>query len=346
MLTSTPTSDGVIPVPPGPHSWLWKLEEVTDWPAIIAKHKALGFAGAHAHASGPVLRRVLTTALRHRWEDAGLHFGASIALDTGTKVRGADGKVVAFTPTAKEVLRDHVLRCAALLGPGSTVGLNWEMAWERTALHPARRDDAAWLAEALTRELAGSGTLLWDAPWWKPSVHGTAPTDEFGAAMAFRVPQTYFTYTFKDPATGKIVARQLTVPTTFSSRYPFSPCTPAAYMVGTSRAQYAARAVKRPLAWGFQACDVAGAAAKNGQCLRDYPVTFWWHFLRLYEPANTAARAVFRVGALAQAAFPGLPYRNAVAAFQTEARLTPDAWVGPASVAAARTRFGAAMNGY
>lgn len=344
-MTSTLTPDGAIPLPAGPHSWLWKLEEVRDWSKVIARHKALGFVGAHAHANGPMLASKLTPALRRQWEDAGLHFGASLALDTGVTTRDSAKKPVAFAPTPRVKLRDHVLRTAELLGPGCTVGLNWEMRWERTSWHPARREDAAWIADELTRRLAGFGVVLWDAPWWKPGVHSSAPTDEFGRAMTFRVPQTYFIFTETDPATGKPVDKLMPIPAAWKRAHPELPQTPAAYMVDTARVQYAARKVVRPMAWGFQAAAGAGADRKVGQCLRDYPVTFWWHALRLEEPRNHPTRDVLATAALIRRYTPGRTLEEGVREFQTDNGLTVDGWIGPQVVAEARTHFGGALAG-
>lgn len=339
----TDTSDGAIPLRQGPHSWLWKLSEVRSWPDVIQQHLDLGFVGAHLHSDGASLRRVVTRDLRQRWNDAGLDLGVSVAFDTGTVSRGPDGKETGFVGTPKEKLLGHILGLADLLGPGATVGLNWEMRWERERTHGHRKDDAAWLAREAKRQL-GADVSVWDAPWWKPGVHGTAPTDEFGELMAFRVPQTYFVYGDKDPATGASVSKLLSVPLDFKASHPVH--TPAAYMVETARAQYATRAVKRPLAWGFQGTASAGAQNVIGQCLRDYPVTMWWHFLRLYEPDNAPARAVFRAVKLASDAAAGPTLEANVRAFQIAHALFVDGWAGPAFVAKAREVFPAGMTGY
>lgn len=348
-VSQTATPDGVLPFQRGWSAWLWKISQIRSWRETFTAARDLGFVGLHLHSDGLSLRKVLTREVRDMAGDYGLDLGVSIAFDTGST-----DSLGNFTGTPKEVLLGHILRLGELLqGPG-TIGLNWEMKWENDGRNPPRwhhrREDAAWIASKAVDGLAGSGVLLWDAPWWKPSVHGSAPTDEFGRGMAARVTQNYYVYTETDPDTHKPVDRLIGVPADFAAKHPGKPATPPSVMVETTRHDYAMRPAdaRKPLAFGFQA--TSGGTARGdryiGQCLRDYPVTMWWHFLRLAEPDNVSARALFRAAKLIRDYSPGLAYPDAVRAFQQETGLPVDGWVGSAVVAKARETFGTALAGY
>lgn len=331
-----------ITIPTGRHAWLWKLSDVRDWPSTFRAARYLGFSGLHLHSTTSVLSAAITRDLVARGRDAGLFIGASVAMDTGASTyTGTPRTLVGFTPTAKERFRDGILRVADLLGPTPCVGLNWEIRWETwknaqgVVVHTHRRADAAWLATELRNRLP-MDALLWDAPWRKPESHGTAPTDEFGAAMSFRVPQDYWTFAGKDAA-GAAVTKIAEVPAAYKAAHPEAH--PGSFMVAETAAQYARRAVKRVLFPGFQATSAGGAGRYLGACLRDWPVTFWWHFLRLTEPGNREGRAIFRALALIERAYPGTDVRAAVSAFQRAHGLTEDGWIGAEVVAKARDVF-------
>lgn len=344
ILSRTQTPDGDIPLKAGPHSWLWKLSEVRSWPDIIDRHKALGFVGAHLHSDGGSLRRTLTLDLRHRFVDAGLDLGVSIAFDTGTRTNDGQGKEISFVGTPKEKLLGHILGLADLLGGNGTIGLNWEMRWENERTHRHRRDDAQWIATEAKRQLAGTGISVWDAPWWRPDLHGSSPTDEFGELVDFRIPQTYGVYSRK-VGTVSVPALQ-EASAKFVAEHPGLPRTFAAYMTTTAREKYATRRVRKPLAWGFQSTSSAGADKVHGQCLRDYPVSMWWHFLRLYEQDNASSRAVFRARKIMADAFPAQTVNESVGLYQAAHGLTADQWVGRKGVDAVRLSHPDLMRGY
>lgn len=315
--------------PAGRHAWLWRLEKVKDWNEVFRNARNHGFVGLHLHAQGPSLAAVATRDLVMRARDAGIYLGASLACDTGTIARDAAGKPLTFTGTPWQKFVSRAEQVSDLLGPDQSFCFNWEMRWERRGApssrpwHPDRRPDAKRIAQALLANRPDYG--WWDAPWWKPSVHPTAPTDEWGALMKHRVPQTYFVYS--DDATKK--PQIIGVPTAWKNSHP-DQASPPQYMVGTAKLQYGQRGVQRPLEWGFQATAEAGADRYVGLCLREYPTTVWWHFLRLWEPGNEPTRKIFRAAALIDAWWSGNPtvtFGDRVRAFQTEHRLTPDGWL-------------------
>jgi hypothetical protein len=248
------------PIPAGRHVWLWDLRQVSDWDETFTLVKTLGFVGVHVHGRGSLLRAALTRDLAQRARGRGLFFGASMACDTGTVFRYPDGAVRRFVGTSWQRLADDARACVDLLGDESAFCFNWEARWERRSTHPARRDDARRIAEQLKRERPGF--RWWDAPWWWPGMHSTAPTDEFGELMAFRAPQTYFVGF--DARAGHFLNP---VPDTFAAEHP-ELATPPGYMMHKARSEYARRSVRRPLAWAFQATALAGADRYIGWCFR------------------------------------------------------------------------------
>lgn len=313
--------DASVPIPSGRHAWLWDLRAVSDWNETFDLVQRLGFVGVHVHGRGPLLRSVLTRDLAQRARARGLFFGASMACDTGTVLRYEDGSVRRFIGTAWQRIADDALACAELLGDEGAFCFNWEVRWERRATHPSRRDDARKIASQL--RLARPEFRWWDAPWWWPSMHSTAPTDEFGEAMAFRAPQTYFVG-FNRSA-GHFLNP---VPATFAAEHP-TLATPPGYMMATAREQYRGRSVRRPLAWAFQATALAGADRFIGWCFREANVSFWWHLHRLLSREGANARPLFEAAAKIDQAFSHLPsFADRVRAFQQEQSLVVDGWLG------------------
>lgn len=311
-------------LPPGRHAWLWRPGEVKDWGATAKALRHYGFAGVHLHSNATSLLSSVTESTLRTLAAAGLHVGFSVGMDTGTVTKNAEGKETRFVGTRWELFRDKLRELAqrsrrAFPGRRPSMGLDWEKRWEKAKTHPHRREDAARIAAALADEDA----TWWDCPWWWPGQHSTGPTDELGALVSLRAPQTYYAVDSKKH--GPYLVRP---PASWLKTHP-GKWSPPAYMVQRAREQYAKRKVQRPLDFSFQATSTAGADRYLGWCFRECPRTFWWHWDRLLAPKNAAAARIFRAAAIIDGTALGTPgFAERVRAFQTEHGLTVDGWVG------------------
>lgn len=307
----------------------------------------LGFKGFFAHSNISTLQAVVTRDLVRKFNNSGLHFGASVAADTGKKILNAQGKEIGFVLTDPIKLADGCLKISELLGMEGSCGIDAESRWDNRA-----QEHAAKFAEKLS---AGNPDFMWwDMPWWKPSVHSGFPYNQFAhrfsdptpkkskTLIKFRAPQTYTTYTEKrkdskgnlviNPVTKRAyIDQKIMMPSVKFKKANPGLSTPAEYLTQTAINEYAKMDVQVPLAMAFQACDVANWSKYIGQTFRDYPITVWWHYLRLFESGNARALRIFRTAGVIERLYGDAElntFEKKVKAFQKDHKLIVDGWIG------------------
>jgi hypothetical protein len=326
----------------GYYAWLWKLSEIRDFDTVFKQARYLGFEGLHAHSTGSALTQVMNRGLVNRAAKFGIRLMSSVAMDTGTVVKDPKTGKETFVGTPSRRFSDAILKLADLNGPTGAVGFDMETRWDNN-----RKADA--LAIATHLKVMNPGYLYWDMPWWEPKYHTGFPYDEIAGPiiddqnnriLKYRCPQTYPVYSVAmrdangkkviDPVTKKVVlvTKFIQVPNRFKGVYRNG----IDYMVETANDGYA-RMNAVPMGYSFQATDGANAVDKWGFALREYKLTHWWHFLRMFQKGNERVLKFFQSARFIREKYPNMSFKDSVMAFQAnEKDLKADGWIAQKTI--------------
>jgi len=154
--------------------WYAESDPAPYWTADQIADRAieLGFTGVIIHSGSLDLWRSTAERVGPGLAARGLSVATGIGLDPSPSEAGD-------WTAYRARCADAILSALAMPWP---VVLDWEGAWESTSTGgaDAHRDDARWIVERVLSRRPDSVGRVCDVPWWKPSVHSSAPTAEFG----------------------------------------------------------------------------------------------------------------------------------------------------------------------